>query len=88
MLHSGGVLEADVVIAGIGNFTFLHMCTAANITNTTAMITWFNLSLCFSGVIPNSDFLAGSGVEVDSRKAVIVDKVTQAVEDIAHSQTL
>ncbi|XP_037632416.1 apoptosis inducing factor mitochondria associated 4 isoform X2 [Sebastes umbrosus] len=26
------------------------------------------------GVIPNSDFLAGSEVEVDSRKAVIVDK--------------
>ncbi|GLD57277.1 apoptosis-inducing factor 3-like protein [Lates japonicus] len=26
------------------------------------------------GVIPNSDFLAGSKVEVDSRKAVIVDK--------------
>ncbi|XP_026197038.1 apoptosis inducing factor mitochondria associated 4 [Anabas testudineus] len=43
VLHSGRVLEADVVIAGIG-------------------------------VIPNSDFLAGSGVEVDSRKAVIVDK--------------
>lgn len=29
---------------------------------------------CFSGVIPNTDFLTGSGVEVDSRKAVIVDK--------------
>ncbi|XP_074498025.1 apoptosis inducing factor mitochondria associated 4 [Sebastes fasciatus] len=43
MLKSGVVLEADVVIAGIG-------------------------------VIPNSDFLAGSEVEVDSRKAVIVDK--------------
>lgn len=43
VLKSGTVLEADVVIAGIG-------------------------------VIPNSDFLAGSKVEVDSRKAVIVDK--------------
>lgn len=43
VLKSGAVLEADVVIAGIG-------------------------------VIPNSDLLAGSGVEVDSRKAVIVDK--------------
>ncbi|XP_034461241.1 apoptosis inducing factor mitochondria associated 4 isoform X2 [Hippoglossus hippoglossus] len=43
VLKSGTVLEADVVIAGIG-------------------------------VIPNSDFLEGSGVEVDSRKAVIVDK--------------
>ncbi|XP_067364460.1 apoptosis inducing factor mitochondria associated 4 isoform X2 [Channa argus] len=43
VLHSGAVVEADVVIAGIG-------------------------------VIPNSDFLAGSGVEVDSSKAVIVDK--------------
>ncbi|XP_071397519.1 apoptosis-inducing factor 3-like [Centroberyx affinis] len=43
VLKSGTVLEADVVIAGIG-------------------------------VIPNSDFLAGSQVEVDSRKAVIVDK--------------
>ncbi|XP_039986021.1 apoptosis inducing factor mitochondria associated 4 [Xiphias gladius] len=43
VLNSGTVLEADVVIAGIG-------------------------------VIPNSDFLAGSEVEVDSRKAVIVDK--------------
>ncbi|XP_032361762.1 apoptosis inducing factor mitochondria associated 4 [Etheostoma spectabile] len=43
VLKSGKVLEADVVIAGIG-------------------------------VIPNSDFLAGSKLEVDSRKAVIVDK--------------
>uniref|UniRef100_A0A8C2X9R6 Apoptosis inducing factor mitochondria associated 4 n=1 Tax=Cyclopterus lumpus TaxID=8103 RepID=A0A8C2X9R6_CYCLU len=43
VLKSGRVLEADVVIAGIG-------------------------------VIPNSDFLAGSELEVDSRKAVIVDK--------------
>ncbi|XP_070761728.1 apoptosis inducing factor mitochondria associated 4 [Enoplosus armatus] len=43
VLKSGAVLEADVVIAGIG-------------------------------VIPNSDFLAGSGLEVDSRRAVIVDK--------------
>ncbi|XP_019944120.2 apoptosis inducing factor mitochondria associated 4 [Paralichthys olivaceus] len=43
VLKSGTVLEADVVIAGIG-------------------------------VIPNSDFLEGSGVEVDARKAVIVDK--------------
>ncbi|XP_005463796.1 apoptosis inducing factor mitochondria associated 4 isoform X1 [Oreochromis niloticus] len=43
VLKSGVVLEADVVIAGIG-------------------------------VIPNSDLLAGSGVEVDSKKAVIVDK--------------
>ncbi|XP_069004094.1 apoptosis inducing factor mitochondria associated 4 [Embiotoca jacksoni] len=43
VLKSGTVLEADVVIAGIG-------------------------------VTPNSDFLAGSEVEVDSRKAVIVDK--------------
>uniref|UniRef100_A0A8D0D2R3 Apoptosis inducing factor mitochondria associated 4 n=1 Tax=Sander lucioperca TaxID=283035 RepID=A0A8D0D2R3_SANLU len=43
VLKTGIVLEADVVIAGIG-------------------------------VIPNSDFLAGSKLEVDSRKAVIVDK--------------
>ncbi|XP_070826329.1 apoptosis-inducing factor 3-like isoform X2 [Chaetodon trifascialis] len=43
VLKSGTVLEADVVIAGIG-------------------------------VIPNSDFLAGSELEVDSRKAVVVDK--------------
>ncbi|XP_069545840.1 apoptosis inducing factor mitochondria associated 4 [Brachyistius frenatus] len=43
VLKSGTVLEADVVIAGIG-------------------------------VTPNSDFLTGSEVEVDSRKAVIVDK--------------
>ncbi|XP_020495012.2 apoptosis inducing factor mitochondria associated 4 [Labrus bergylta] len=42
-LKSGAVLEADVVIAGIG-------------------------------VIPNTDFLAGSELEVDSRKALIVDK--------------
>uniref|UniRef100_A0A3Q2CR36 Apoptosis inducing factor mitochondria associated 4 n=1 Tax=Cyprinodon variegatus TaxID=28743 RepID=A0A3Q2CR36_CYPVA len=31
-------------------------------------------SVCFSGVVPNTDFLAGSDVAVDSRKAVIVDK--------------
>ncbi|KAM9800860.1 apoptosis inducing factor mitochondria associated 4 [Neosynchiropus ocellatus] len=43
VLKSGLVLEADLVVAGIG-------------------------------VIPNSDFLAGSGVEVDSRKAIVVDK--------------
>ncbi|XP_051254775.1 apoptosis inducing factor mitochondria associated 4 isoform X2 [Dicentrarchus labrax] len=43
VLKSGTVLEADVVIAGIG-------------------------------VIPNSDFLAGSELEVDPMKAVIVDK--------------
>ncbi|KAM4742377.1 apoptosis inducing factor mitochondria associated 4 isoform 1-T2 [Anableps anableps] len=43
VLNDGTVLEADVVVAGIG-------------------------------VIPNSDFLAGSDVAVDSRKAVIVDK--------------
>ncbi|KAM4589690.1 apoptosis inducing factor mitochondria associated 4 isoform 1-T1 [Fundulus diaphanus] len=43
VLSDGTVLEADVVIAGIG-------------------------------VIPNSDFLAGSDVAVDSRKAIIVDK--------------
>uniref|UniRef100_A0A3Q3LJQ8 Apoptosis inducing factor mitochondria associated 4 n=1 Tax=Mastacembelus armatus TaxID=205130 RepID=A0A3Q3LJQ8_9TELE len=30
--------------------------------------------ICFSGVIPTSDFLTGSGVKLDSRKAVIVDK--------------
>ncbi|KAM9359787.1 apoptosis-inducing factor 3-like [Symphorus nematophorus] len=43
VLNSGTVLEADVVIAGIG-------------------------------VTPNSDFLAGSEVRVDSRKAVIADR--------------
>ncbi|XP_061576289.1 apoptosis inducing factor mitochondria associated 4 [Cololabis saira] len=43
VLKSGAVLEADVVIAGIG-------------------------------VIPNTSFLAGSEVAVDSRKAVIVNK--------------
>ncbi|KAM9732654.1 apoptosis inducing factor mitochondria associated 4 isoform 2-T2 [Menidia menidia] len=43
VLKSGTILEADVVVAGIG-------------------------------VIPNSDFLAGSEVAVDSKKAVIVDK--------------
>ncbi|XP_036979135.1 apoptosis inducing factor mitochondria associated 4 isoform X1 [Acanthopagrus latus] len=43
LLKSGRVLEADVVIGGIG-------------------------------VIPNSDFLAGSKLDVDSRNAVIVDK--------------
>ena len=37
-----------------------------------------NPKICFTGVIPNSDFLEGSGVEVDSRKAVIVDKVTHS----------
>lgn len=31
--------------------------------------------LCFSGVVPNTDLLAGSGVEVDPRGAVLVDKV-------------
>ncbi|XP_038139938.1 apoptosis inducing factor mitochondria associated 4 [Cyprinodon tularosa] len=43
VLNDGTVLEADVVIAGIG-------------------------------VVPNTDFLEGSDVAVDSRKAVIVDK--------------
>ncbi|TMS07628.1 Apoptosis-inducing factor 3 [Larimichthys crocea] len=43
VLKSGTVLEADVVIAGIG-------------------------------VIPNSDFMAGCKLEVDSQKAVIIDK--------------
>lgn len=43
VLKSGTILEADVVVAGIG-------------------------------VIPNSDFLMGSHVQIDSRKAVIVDK--------------
>ncbi|XP_068615657.1 apoptosis-inducing factor 3-like [Brachionichthys hirsutus] len=43
VLKSGSVLEADVVVAGIG-------------------------------VIPNSDFLAGSDLELDSSQAVIVDK--------------
>ncbi|CAL9683924.1 unnamed protein product [Knipowitschia caucasica] len=43
VLKDGQVLEADVVIVGIG-------------------------------VIPNSDFLQRSGVEIDSRKAVIVNK--------------
>ncbi|XP_007563148.1 apoptosis inducing factor mitochondria associated 4 [Poecilia latipinna] len=43
VLGDGSVLEADVVVAGIG-------------------------------AIPNSDFLTGSNVAVDSRKAVIVDK--------------
>ncbi|XP_030008741.1 apoptosis inducing factor mitochondria associated 4 [Sphaeramia orbicularis] len=47
VLKSGTVLEADVVITGIG-------------------------------VIPNSDFLSGSGIEVDSHKAVIVDKFMRA----------
>lgn len=32
--------------------------------------------ICFSGVIPNTDLLAGSGVEVDPRGAVVVNKVT------------
>uniref|UniRef100_M4A2A6 Apoptosis inducing factor mitochondria associated 4 n=1 Tax=Xiphophorus maculatus TaxID=8083 RepID=M4A2A6_XIPMA len=43
VLADGTVLEADVVVAGIG-------------------------------AIPNSDFLTGSNVAVDSRKAVVVDK--------------
>ncbi|KAM3615836.1 uncharacterized protein V6R79_008530 [Siganus canaliculatus] len=52
VLESGTVLEADVVIAGIG-------------------------------VIPNSDFLAGSKLQVDSKKAVIVDKFMRTnIEDI------
>lgn len=32
-------------------------------------------NICFPGVIPNTDWLAGSGVEVDPRGAVVVDKV-------------
>ncbi|XP_056139237.1 apoptosis inducing factor mitochondria associated 4 [Lampris incognitus] len=52
ILRSGAVLEADLVIAGIG-------------------------------VIPNSDFLEGSQVELDSRKAVITDKFMKtSVSDI------
>ncbi|XP_041667377.1 apoptosis inducing factor mitochondria associated 4 [Cheilinus undulatus] len=43
VLKNGAVLDADVVVAGIG-------------------------------VIPNTDFLTGSTLEVDSRKALIVDK--------------
>lgn len=30
----------------------------------------------FSGVIPNTDFLSGSKLEIDSRKTLVVDKVT------------
>lgn len=33
-------------------------------------------NVCFSGVVPNTDLLAGSGVDVDARGAVVVDKVT------------
>ncbi|XP_030237826.1 apoptosis inducing factor mitochondria associated 4 [Gadus morhua] len=43
VLESGAVLQADVVVAGIG-------------------------------VVPNSDFLMGSQVQTDSRKAVVVDE--------------
>ncbi|TNN01888.1 hypothetical protein fugu_011270 [Takifugu bimaculatus] len=43
VLKSGTILEADVVVAGIG-------------------------------VIPNTDFLIGSKLEVDSRKTLVVDK--------------
>lgn len=35
-----------------------------------------NTKICFSGVVPYTDFLTGSGVEVDPGKAVVVDKVT------------
>ncbi|CAL8361386.1 unnamed protein product [Merluccius merluccius] len=52
VLQSGAVLEADVVVAGIG-------------------------------VIPNSDFLMGSKVQIDSRKSVIIDKFMKTnVSDI------
>ncbi|XP_061775167.1 apoptosis inducing factor mitochondria associated 4 [Nerophis ophidion] len=52
VLKSGTVLEADVVIAGIG-------------------------------VSPNSDFLSGSAVKVDSRRTVIVDKFMKTnMEDV------
>lgn len=44
VLKDGKVLDADVVIAGVG-------------------------------VIPNSDFLQGSGIEIDSKKAVVVNKI-------------
>lgn len=37
------------------------------------------MQICSSGVIPNSDLLAGSGVEVDARGAVVVDKVTRSL---------
>lgn len=43
VLKSGMILQADLVVAGVG-------------------------------VIPNSDFLTGSGVEVDPKKAIVVDK--------------
>nr|XP_033488081.1 apoptosis inducing factor mitochondria associated 4 [Epinephelus lanceolatus] len=52
VLKSGEVLDADVVIVGIG-------------------------------VIPNSDFLSGSELKVDSRRAVIVDKyMSTSIPDI------
>uniref|UniRef100_A0A3P9H288 Apoptosis inducing factor mitochondria associated 4 n=1 Tax=Oryzias latipes TaxID=8090 RepID=A0A3P9H288_ORYLA len=37
-------------------------------------VTFFNTDVCTAGAIPNSGFLAGTEIAVDSKKAVIVDK--------------
>lgn len=42
-----------------------------------------HIKICFSGVIPNADLLTGSGVEVDPRRAVVVDKVTLSLATTA-----
>lgn len=61
------LLELVVFLSNIAQIKFVFKtCTCREIKHKDL----------FLGVIPNSDFLTGSQLEVDSRKAVIVDKVT------------
>lgn len=68
ILKDGTILDADVVITGIGNL--FSVCNS----HQTQVCEYSRKKKCFSGVIPNSDFLQGSGVEMDRQKAVIVNK--------------
>lgn len=66
ILQNGDVLPADVVVVGIGKYNRFHFKINLSV---------FLILFVLLGVIPNSNFLKGSMVEVDSSNAIIVDKV-------------
>lgn len=55
------------------------------ITETKTFICNNYIYISFKGVIPNSNFLKETSVEIDSRNAVVVDKVTAFISHRANT---
>lgn len=86
VLKSTRVLPADVFIVGIGEFnlqlsTIIFAFLVLRYFQQSQLFILYVHSFCLllsPGVKPNSEFLRGSRIQLDSRNFVIVDKVSRS----------